>query len=95
MNEFMLVDIAAVMAGEMSTEVRRADGTTFRAIFRRAFTEALGMESYKPLIICATADAQFLSQGDLLTVNGVDYEVAGAPQPRGMGLTDINLKEDV
>lgn len=63
-------------------------------IFGDDYEEFSGMVAgSKPILLCISSQIPDVVNGTALTINGVDYTVAGAPQPDGTGLTTLNLSE--
>jgi len=63
-------------------------------IFGDDYGEFNGMVAgSKPTLLCISSEITTVVNGAALTIDGVDYTVAGAPQPDGTGLTILNLSE--
>ncbi len=61
-------------------------------IFGDDYGEFSGMVAgSKPTLLCISSQITAVVNGTALTINGVNYTVAGAPQPDGTGLTTLNL----
>jgi hypothetical protein len=61
-------------------------------IFDHQFVEVMGIESVRPVFTCAESDLESVAHGNILTLNSIDYKVAGI-QPDGTGLTSLILEK--
>ena len=77
----------------MARPALRSDGVSVNVILHRVVVDNLGNEFYRPWITCATADVSDLGQGDRLTIDGIDYLIAGPPKANAWGVTRIDLTE--
>ena len=77
---------------EMATTAYFGASTIFGILDSR-FLEVFGVESLKPVFICAAEDVTAVQHGDTLAINEINYRVVGS-QPDGTGLMDLILERD-
>lgn len=70
------------------------NGVDVDGIFSKEYAEFSGViGGSNPTFQCKSADVAAVTNGTALTINSINYKVAGAPQPDGSGLTLLQLKE--
>ena len=63
-------------------------------IFGDDYSEFNGMVAgSKPTLLCISSEITTVVNGTTLIINGVNYTVAGAPQPDGTGMTLLLLSQ--
>ena len=82
LSEFLDTDDFAVTATYNGS-------SSVKGILDRAYVEALGTESTRPVFICEEITG--LAHGDTLVIDGTSYEVVNV-QPDNLGMVTIFLK---
>jgi len=63
-------------------------------IFSDDYGELNGMiAGSNPALLCISSEIAVVVNGTALSIDGVGYTVAGAPQPDGTGLTRLHLSQ--
>lgn len=82
---------------QATATTRFSEVVQFQVIFDGPFAQALGdlMAGNQPQALARTADVADLDTGCAITINGVDYLVAGPIQPDGTGMSRLILELSV
>lgn len=98
----MGIDFAGDLVESLSTRdhgsiVSHGVAGATEGIFNREFLAvdpggAVEVDGSEPAVYVPTGWAQPVGRGDTITIDGVDYTVATAPEPDGVGLSRIALQ---
>jgi hypothetical protein len=64
---------------------------TLAGILLSSADPVLGVQASSPRLICPAVAVIEAQKGDILTIGGVDYELAEPPRPDGTGLAELTL----
>lgn len=68
---------------------------TVVGLFDNGYTGIDMVGSSDPTLLCMAADIPAVADGTTVTINGISYRVAGAPEPDGTGLVLLQLRKFV
>ena len=93
LNDRILDDIDVFVDTETGFAVDAIIGdSTVSGVFDAAYAERLNTAGTAPVFLCRSADVAAVEQGDPVTIDGVEYEVAGI-EPDGTGMTTLVLED--
>lgn len=96
----MAATFAALEAKVNDAAIRRIanataiiNGVAVDGILSNEYTEFSGViGGSNPTFMCKSADIASVANGTAISINSVNYLVAGAPQPDGTGMTLLQLR---
>lgn len=70
-------DDVAIFLNDFATDAGIGDDETIKVIFTNTFELTLDAENNMPVAICASSDASGMKQGDVITIENIDFEIVG------------------
>lgn len=75
------------------TDAATVAGNAVNGMFNNGFAESFSLAGAQPSLTCLSTDVATAVRGTAVVFNSINYTVAGAPQPDGVGFTKLMLEK--